>query len=253
MENFNSVPLRHFRGLSRRPSIDIETDDLVLRLPGIFGKRAWRIPVKEVAVLNMRNLGDQDEDLGDEHELLMPVELPFFATASELAGPNIGLLFRHSQRVPPVRRVGGSGVLSARQARSRSGLWLDGVGLQAVDPVQAVITLIASGAERVVDPHQWLRGHRDTTRDEALLAARHDHDRRTGRAAAVGALSLLVLFAMRWAVDHTDGWWPAPIAVVSVCLLFGTQIWVGRHNRRLLKQAQVLSDDKISRGNDDRP
>jgi hypothetical protein len=248
VNNVNSIPLRHFRALSRKPSIEAEADQLILRLPGIFGKHPWRIPAAEVAVLNMRNLDvDADEEPHADREFVTPVAIPLLATASELRGPSIALLFRHPQRVPPLRRVGGSGALSARRARSQEGLWLDGVGLQAVDPVQAVISLIASGAERVIDPHSWLQDHRDSTKDTELLAARSEHDRQTKWASAVALLSLFVLLCMRWAVDHTDGWWPAPTAFACMGLLLGYPIWVGRLHRRLAKQAQTLSADKIIR------
>ncbi|MBV9486941.1 MAG: hypothetical protein JO246_12890 [Frankiaceae bacterium] len=196
--------------------------------------------------MNLRNVADVDNEADVEADAppvvtVNPVRVPYLATNAGLSGPNIALIFREPQRVPPLRRVGGSGALAARQVRSREGLWLDGVCLRAEDPVEAVITLIGSGAERVVDPRRWLMDRRQTTGDDQFIAAVYDRQRRARFTAVVVLLSLALLLCMRWVSSQTQGWWPLPIAIASVAAIFGAPLWANRRARRLAEQARAMS------------
>lgn len=229
-----SVRLAHTGRRSRRSSIEMDGGLFTLRLPGVLGSRPWSIPAAQIGVVNLRNLDDAVEQLDQEPEAVTEaVTVPYLATRAHPGGPNIALLFRGPQRVPHLPRLGGTGVLSARESRSHRGLFLDGVGLRAEDPVEAVIAAIAEGAERVQDPHLWFRHHRATTRDPKALAAVAVHERRSRVAAVIMIASVVLLLGMRWASSQTDSWRPLPFALVSVLVIFGVPIWMKRRERRL--------------------
>lgn len=229
-----SVRLAHTGRRSRRSSIELADGLITLRLPGVLGSLPWSIPAAQVGVVNLRNLDDAVAEQDPEPAAFMEaVTVPYLATSAHLGGPNISLLFRGPQQVPRLPRLGGTGVLSHRESRSRRGLFLDGVSLRAEDPVEAVIATIAQGAERVRDPYTWFRDHRATSRDSKVLAAVAVHERRSGAAALVMIASVVLLLGMRWASSQTDSWWPLPFALVSVLALFGVPVWIKRRDRRL--------------------
>ena len=234
------VALRHTGRRSRTASIVVSDADLVLRLPGVLGRVGWPVPCDQVGIVNLRNV-DGAEVADPGIRLLDPVDVPYLATSVDPRGPNIALVFRQPQRVPRLPPIGGSGVLSARQSRSRRGLWLDGVCLRAEDPVQAVITLVGAGAVRVLDPTEWLLDNRPTTSDHEFLAAVDAHQFRKHRLGILVLAAVLLLLGTRWASSQTDAWWPLPVAAACVVGIFGLPYWIKRGERRLARHATTLS------------
>ena len=249
------VRLAHTGRRSRRSSIEMDGGLITLPTSGVLGSRPWSIPAAQIGVVNLRNLDDAAELLDQEPEAVTEaVTVPYLATSAHPGGPNIALLFRGPQRVPHLPRLGGTGVLSARESRSHRGLFLDGVGLRAEDPVEAVIAAIAEGAER---KHTIPTCGSATTvprsGNSKALAAVAVHERRSRVAAVTMIASVVLLLGMRWASSQTDSWWPLPFALVSVLLIFGVPIWMKRRERRLKAMLRSTGTVTDPPGLSDRP
>jgi len=101
-----------------------------------------------------------------------PLRIPYAATTSRYkTQPNLELLFRRPQRIPPLR-VGGAMTLGLPyRASRRSGVNVDGVKLRAENPRDAIDALEAAGVARVQRPTAWLREHRSITSDPLAIQA----------------------------------------------------------------------------------
>lgn len=163
------IPLRRFRFLSREPYVELDGPSLRLRLPGIFGGRQeWDLDIADVAVVNPKSVNNDDS--GDDWAFERRVSIPYAVTTDPRVAPNVVLLFKTPQRVPPLRFGGADRIgLPYLKSRSETGVHVDGVRLRAEDPVGASDALVAAGAERVDRPLAWLRRHRPVTQDPALV------------------------------------------------------------------------------------
>ncbi|MGV1028507.1 MAG: hypothetical protein ACOYBU_08335, partial [Dermatophilaceae bacterium] len=167
------ILLRHYRVFPREPSIDVDDAGLRVWLPRIFGRKPWLVPTSVVGVVDP-SAWDEDADLEpDENADLEPDDgwddkdevdpladpfgpewmtahrfvVPFLATTSMWAAPNLALLFTVPQRDPPLRwLVAGQLGLSVRASRREPGIRMDGVELRAVDPIAAVQTCSRTGS-----------------------------------------------------------------------------------------------------------
>lgn len=189
------IRLRAYWFVPRKPSLTIDRDAMVLRLPAWFGRHRWRIPLAEAALLP--ELVEGEERTSDAF-FVRGIEIPYLFTTGPITEPNIGLLFREPQRVPPVRLVVAQrylpiGWLGSRSAR---GEVLDGVDLRAQDPVAAREVLAAHGVGAADQPLEWLAAHREVTEDPALIEATQAQLRRATWAARTALLGYALAFAL---------------------------------------------------------
>ena len=81
----------------------------------------------------------------DESVMHRPPVVPTVATGTNMESPNVAIVFRTPQRIPPLAFGAGTAVgLSRRASRSSDGLFIDAVQLKAKD----VDAFIAAAAER---------------------------------------------------------------------------------------------------------
>lgn len=166
------ISLRH-RWMDAPALIEVDGQYLSLRLPRYFGARWWRIPLDEVSVVDHESAEPAEHA---ESDFFFPdgLSIPYLATASPRAWPNLSLLFTTRQRVPPLRLRASRFVRSPfgyRSSRSAPGDLVDGVQLHVADPRQGVRALANAGLEVVWRPVTWLREHRWTCTDLDQLAA----------------------------------------------------------------------------------
>lgn len=233
-----SVELRAYRWTRRRPSISVDGDDLVLRLPSYFGRHVWRVPAGDVVVADPSDFDDDTEVVFDP-----PLAIPYLFTTGPATKPTAVLLFRGPQRVPPVRLVTAIAPnadlpFGYWQARSDGGAFIDGVLVRtAVDDGAA--SLSALGIERVTRPLDWLRAHRVTVQAPHLIdEAKRLH--RRARAKMLGSLTLFVLLAVpgRILVGDDPSWPSDGLLLAGVTVAVWLNVSARRDVRRPLRRRE---------------
>jgi len=154
------VPLRHYRW-AREPYLEVLDNAVSLVLPVCFGRHPLQLPVAELAVFSSGF--EQDEGWAFDP----PLRVPYAATTSELASPNLTLLFRNPRRLPPLRFGGAVELrLPYRQSRRPGGVLVDGISVRAEHPDEAIAALGQAGVEIAELPNSWLR---QTRRERSVL------------------------------------------------------------------------------------
>ena len=224
-------------GCGRAASIEV-TDALVkLRVPGVFGKAPWQIPIAQVGVCNMANLDLLASDDGESPVFEDEIRIPYLETSPIPAPPSLCLLFRSRLRVPALPRFGMSEQLPRRASRSTEGVWLDGVCLRAQDPVAALIALQGAGAERVTDPEAWLVARRAVVTDPVERGVIEHETVAAKRAGLIFLLGLVLVIAMRVVAAYETALWAAVVAGIGALLVVASAIfgwWSRRKHRRIL-------------------
>ena len=182
-------PIVSFK-LGRRPSIAVDGRVVKVRLPTWFGGEAWQIPIDQVGVWPAPESG-YSQALNDKNVFFRGgLRVPLAKTRSNYMKPNLALLCKTPQRVPPIRRfVGTTSGLSRSASRSARGDDLDGVLVRVGDRDATLAELVALGAERVDSPIEWLKPTRIT------LPASAEEARQAARRAKLMARSAWVLMA----------------------------------------------------------
>jgi hypothetical protein len=206
----------------------------------MFGRiHRWDIPVGEVVVADTTYVSYGDPQQG--WVFRDPPRIPYAATATSRKSPNLLLLFRRPQRIPPLR-VGGAMTLGLPYRASRSpGVDVDGVNLRAAKPRDAIGALAAAGVTRVERPTEWLRENRPITSDPAAVRALARNQRRGTWFLAV--FVLVVAFLAAAVAVNVTGLWTGPVSRwllnVSLTALLGgfvllclANLWLGIRNRR---------------------
>ncbi len=102
-----------------------------------------------------------------------------------------------------------------------------------MQPVEAVINLLAAGAERVLEPVEWLVSRRSVVREPITLSRVSAH-RRVQRWEALALLfSVATLIAMRIVAVWSTAVWTAVVAVLSFIVLGVTVVDLARRDRRI--------------------
>jgi len=202
------------RWLARRgASVEVEPGLLGLRLPGVFGPRqVWRLPLDAVAVVVTARI--DEPDAGGGQAFVEPLTIPYLATATAWAAPNLVLLFDRRRRLAPVTlrgAIGGAlGVgLHGRPSRSGQGLWVDGVRLRAVDPYAMSASLVRAGAQQVTAPSRWMAERRTRTTDPVAVARARAAQRRLWLAPWLSTLLLAAFVVSAGAAERGGRWWAA--------------------------------------------
>lgn len=221
--------LRHYRLFSRTPFVEIDGQHLKLRLPGILGgKRLWCLSARDVGVV----IDAEDESAGDAVEWAFesPISVPYAATSSNNARPNVQLLFVTPQRIPALRLFGAQTIgLPYWESRRDNGVRVDGLDLRAERPEELSRALIAAGAEEVRRPELWLRQHRAVTTDPELVTVARANDRRNRWVGGVVLALVVLLNAWRFMTrDGDPGWWGFGAAGLGFLLVFGLPYWAKR-------------------------
>lgn len=103
-----------------------------------------RSPI-EVPMSDVLGVGRRIDWANDESVIHRPPVVPTVATGTNMESPNVAIVFRTPQRIPPLAFGAGTAVgLSRRASRSSDGLFIDAVQLKAKD----VDAFIAAAAER---------------------------------------------------------------------------------------------------------
>lgn len=143
-----SIPLRAFRIARGRPRLELAGTRLHIVLPRYFGTRPWAVPLDGTRVVDLTTHAIDAEDIGGP--VTAGGTVPSFPTTNTMVEPNLMLLFRSPQRVPPCRiwaALGGwYGSVGYLRSRSRKGARVRGVLLRAVDPTDAAHRLVVAGA-----------------------------------------------------------------------------------------------------------
>lgn len=168
------IALRRFRLLSRESYIDVDRSGATLVIPRVFGRRGrWFIPLEVIGVVVPTqgaaiDKGGASRSMDGEWVTRSEFRVPYMATTSPLASPNLVLLFTVPQPVLPIRWFAGHDLdLSGRQTRKHDGVRVDGVELRAVDPEAGRLALLGHGARPVTDPNAFVEQHREVVRDPA--------------------------------------------------------------------------------------
>jgi len=221
-------------GAVGRPSYLLPDGDMLrVCIPRALGSKLWSLPIADVGVVNLANVDEPAPDQNETAMLRAPLEVPYVATRSEIAAPNVALLFRTALRVPQLPRFGFGEPLPRRASRSREGLWLDGLQVEAVRPVEAVIALVAAGAERVLEPEEWLVASRSVVRDPITLEAVTAHFGVQRWEALALLVSVATLVAMRVVAIWSTSTWTAIVAFFSVVVMSVTVVDLARRDRRI--------------------
>lgn len=166
--------LRHYRWVrrARRPFVGASGGQLEIFVPQWFGGRLWRVPLREVAVIDHTDTADltaadEVEPTGTVAVLAEDIVVPYLITTSPNAAATTTLLFETPQRIPPLRwfMLGSTAGVSWTAARSARGLTVDGVQVRFVAPKEASRQLVAAGAEKITDAHAWLVARREVVTD----------------------------------------------------------------------------------------
>jgi hypothetical protein len=163
------IPLRS--PFYRRPSsIEARDGAVALHLLEYYGRgRPFRIPIANMAVVGLK----ASTPLPLEDWFAAGVRIIYLPTLGQIGRANLLLLFEHPERVPPVGWRGFFGLpLPRKEVNAPSGLWVDGVALQARRPTEAVAALASAGVEEVVDPETWMAARREVLTDPAKQAER---------------------------------------------------------------------------------
>lgn len=144
------VPMRHLRFVTRRPYIEIDGPVVRLRIPSVFGE-VWSLNTADVAVV--ADLSAGGDDPGDDWIFQEPVGIPYAGLSRFAQKPNLMLLFKKRQRIPPLRFLAASAMELSQQASRSSGIHFDGLRLRVREPQAAAEALAAAGIERVDSPN----------------------------------------------------------------------------------------------------
>ncbi|TXI40874.1 MAG: hypothetical protein E6Q57_18115 [Mycobacterium sp.] len=210
--------LAHFRWVrtANRPFVRVVGGTMVIFVPQWFGRRMWRIPVKEVAVVDMRTavtsceIASATAESSDDAVLAERPIVPNLVTARAGAAPTTALLFRTPQRFPPLRwlLLGSIPELGLLESRASRGAFVDGVEVRFVDPERALSTLVESGVECAADSGRWMRSHRDVVTDPVEAIEISSRELRRTR---VEVLTLLAIVAgalyLRFFTGDDPSWW----------------------------------------------
>lgn len=229
------VPLRHYRLVSRQPYVELDGPVIRLRLPGIFGgRKVWNLNAADVAVVDTEP--SNSDDSGDDWVFEEPVNIPYAATTSSNVEPNLELLFKTPQRIPPLRFLGAQTVgLPYFKSRSAAGIQIDGLDLRAEDPAAAVETLAAAGVERVDRTAAWLRRHRRVTQDPALMKVAKANDRAQRWVGAIVTAVIILMIGLNFIVgDNDPSNWELGALGLGLLLVFGLPVWARRRGARPL-------------------
>lgn len=224
-----TIRLRNYRFNPRKARIEVEGDAAALVLPAYFGRHPWRVQFADLAVVDLTS-PMLAPDAGEE-VFRDGIAIPYFFTTGPVTAPTTLLLFRTPQRVPPLRAVAAWAPnidlpFGYRESRSQRGAFIDGALLRAEDPPSAAERLVMVGAERVHDPAEWLRGHRDAVTDpverEHVLA----HGRRSLWLSRASSGLLFASLLGAGALNTRDG---VTAAVWSLPVLGLALGWLMRH------------------------
>ncbi len=225
------VVLRYYRLFARAPYIDVAASAASFRVPSVFGgRRSWSVSMSEIGVVdNSLAVEGADKDLG--WVFVNPTLTPYLATTSPNTPPNLGLVFRHPQRIPPVRLLSAYYLgLPYRGSRSAEGVALDGVMLRAQDPAAAMATLANAGAERVDAVLPWLARYRETTSDPVALHETAVIAKRGRFTSLLVFVALPCLVVARVGLNDSHAWWPWVLGGVGLLIGFVIPVWVRRRN-----------------------
>jgi hypothetical protein len=170
------------RLFGRAPYIDVAHGELHVRLPGIFGGgTTWRLPIEQVVLVTTRPRKPADPSWA----FVCRQEVAYLPSDLRVR-PNLTLLFRVPQRIPPVRPIYAltDGNVPYFKSHSDGGVWLDGASFRASEPERAHQMLASAGIECVGLPaRDWLLQRRDVTRDSGVIVRIVSKERRLRRLA----------------------------------------------------------------------
>jgi hypothetical protein len=238
------IELRNYWYTIRTPKILCTADQAALRLPAYFGGSVWQLSWNEIAVMDLTATDSEEQESQDDVEFESWLSVPYFFTTAPVSTPNLLLLFRHPQRVPPLTAVAAIapnvdlpfGFFSTRSAE---GDLVDGVLLRADDATRAALTLSDYGAERFSDPVAWMAAHRKTVHDpwsRQELAHRDRRVRVLGMAATV--LGWAAFGLLLWAIIRSpfDAW---SVLLVGSAVAAGVIAWrLSRSLRAIIRRSR---------------
>ncbi len=200
-----SIPLRSYWFHRHKPSIQFGTGCVELRLPHYFRQRTWTVPLDQVGVLDLNQHDSPAETVTEPGGILFAsVHLvPYFVTTAPATNPNLLLVFRSKQRVPPFRRCfydrGAPTIpFSARMTRSAEGAWVSGLSLRAEDPALANSTMVSNGIATVTSMLQWMTDHYETINDQSKKEQHVEMNSYARRIGFVGVALLVVALGGSW-------------------------------------------------------
>lgn len=163
-----TFPLRTYRLAPRKAHIAVGPGEVSLFVPGFFGRRRWTLRPTDVAAVDLTAIETEDGVIVPEG-----VVAPYLPTTSPMTDPTLMLLFKTPQRVPPIRlsiafAPNVDVPFGYLRSRSEEGEYADGVLLRAPNAAQAVRTLVAAGADSVIQPAAWISARRPRLGDSTL-------------------------------------------------------------------------------------
>jgi hypothetical protein len=189
------IPLRTYRLSRKRHCIQLSAGIARVSLPQYFGRATWDVRIDAIGVTDLSGVGES-KGWADANLRSVP-RVPYLFTTGPMTSPNLMLLFRTPQRLPPVRRivaVAPNVDLPFRYREARSGALVDGVLFRAVDAQSATATLIEGGAELVDDAASWLGQHREVVKDDRAAAALRSRRKALARLGLVSAVMISAAF-----------------------------------------------------------
>jgi hypothetical protein len=220
------VPIQRYRFNWRAPFVEVAPDGVRIVLPRFFGSTPWVVPLRDVATVDM-SVDDPGSDIGpDDVVFERAVALPYLFTTSYLRSPNLILLFRERQQVPPLRWSAARDPnldlpFTRRESRSVHGAHLDGVALRTPDGAAALDALRGAGVEVAFSATGWLAGHRTVSRDPAALEVAKSEQRRGKWIDRVGiGVPTLVMFSVVLLNERRANTLAFPL-LIAAGLMFG--------------------------------
>jgi hypothetical protein len=243
------IVLRYYRLFARTPYIEVAAGVASFRVPSVFGgRRWWHVPISEIGVVdNSLSVHDPGEP---GWVFVDTIALPFLATTSSSSAPNLRLLFRHPQRIPPVRLLSAFNTsLPYRRSRSAAGFAVDGVLLRAQDPAAAVTIFANAGAERVAAAPAFLARYRQTTTDPVALHETAVIAKRRRLTGVLAWVALPCIVIARVGLDNSHAWWPYAVGGVGLLVGFIVPLWLRRRNAAVRKRlAEVKAQSSLGPG-----
>jgi hypothetical protein len=238
IERVDRIMLRSYWFSRRKPSIRIGLEVIELHLPLYFGKAVWRIPKDQAGVIDLPRHDATVETVTDVGGVVFasPLPIPYFVTTGPLAKPNLMLLFRTKQRLPPFRKFpdnkGHAIPFTAKMTRSVEGTWVSGLTLRALDSTNAQQIMAAAGVVTVPSMLEWLKEHYETINDPAEKVEHFQRRARAERISTIMQLLFFLLFAAMWlSVYLHKPHLALGLTIPWLLLLFGN-----RHIQRLLSR-----------------
>lgn len=200
-----TVPLAK-NPLTGRATLTATDRALELSIPYFFGTHPMVVPTEQVEFALVDSTGDYTS--ADTVVFRSPPYVPFLWTR-QAQRFNLVLLFTVPQRLPRARRMLGASrgfPFDVRASRSKRGLWVDGVRLDAEDARQAYEALGGALVRQADSPRSWFERHREVITDpverEQVTTARRRH---RGLVWVAGAMLVLALVALVTARLSSDG------------------------------------------------